>query len=133
MLKACSYCGRVHDRRLQCRPLQSAKYAPKDTRAAHIRGTNRWKKIRAYIRARDNNVCQLCLRNYPGTIRPFETEGLEVHHITKIEEDESKAYDEDNLITLCGFHHEMAEQGDAIKKDALEAIARENGERYRSR
>jgi 5-methylcytosine-specific restriction endonuclease McrA len=70
------------------------------------------------------------LRNFPGTIRPYETDGLEVHHITKIEEDETKAFDEDNLISLCRVHHEMAEQGRVTAKD-LVAIAKENNERYR--
>ena len=129
MLKACSICGRVHDRRLQCRPIQS-KYSTNESQASHIRGSSHWKKLRAYIRGRDNNVCQLCLRNFPGTIRPYETDGLEVHHITKIEEDESKAFDEDNLISLCRVHHEMAEQGRVAAKD-LVAIAKENNERYR--
>lgn len=53
-----------------------------------------------------------------------------MHHITKLEDDESKAFDELNLITLCSVHHEMAEAGQ-IDASILRAIAKENSERRR--
>ncbi len=131
MLKACSYCGRIHDSRLICLPKQARlnRY-PKDTEAAKTRSSSRWQKTRDYIRQRDHNVCQLCLLNCAGTIRPYEGEGLSVHHIIKLEEDSTKAFDEDNLITLCRVHHEMAEEG-KIDRGALLDIAKRNGEIYR--
>ena len=124
MLKTCTYCGRVHDSAYVCHSKATAqsKY-PKDTQASKLRSTSRWQKTRDRVRQRDHNVCQLCLRNYPGTIRPYETEGLSVHHIIKIEEDETKAFDEDNLITLCRIHHEMAEEK-KIPRGELLKIAR---------
>ena len=129
MLKTCSYCGRVHDSRMDCpqKIAKRSKYAS-DTIASHLRNLSHWQKIRDHVRRRDNNVCQLCLRNYPGTIRPYEVEGLSVHHIIKIEQDSDKAFDELNLITLCRIHHEMAEQG-KIERALLESIAKENSER----
>lgn len=45
-------------------------------------------------------------------------EGLEVHHIVPIETDASLAFDDNNLITLCGRCHEFAEAGQ-IKADDL--------------
>lgn len=131
MLKACTYCGRIHDGRMDCKAKQevSQRY-PKDTLASKTRSLSHWQKTRAYIRKRDNNVCQCCLRNYAGTIRPYENEDLSVHHITKIEDDASKAFDEDNLITLCRIHHEMADRGE-IDRNELIAIAEENGRKYR--
>ena len=36
---------------------------------------------------------------------------LEVHHIEKVMNNFEKAFDEQNLITLCVFHHKQAEQG----------------------
>ena len=74
-------------------------------------------------------MCQLCLRNYTGTLRPYETDDLSVHHITKIEEDASKAFDEDNLITLCRVHHEMAEEGKVSQTELID-IAIENSRKY---
>ena len=126
MLKSCSYCGRVHDSGYICpkKAAMTQRY-PKDTRASNIRNSSRWQKTRDHVRQRDHNVCQLCLRNYPGTIRLYETEGLSVHHIIRLEDDESKAFDEDNLITLCRIHHEMAEEG-KIRGAELLRIAKEN-------
>lgn len=135
MLKACACCGRVHDSRYICPARQKAmqKY-PKDTPAAKTRNTSRWQKTRDYIKRRDHGVCQMCLKEYAanntGTLRPYEVDDLSVHHIVKLEDDIDKAFDEDNLITLCREHHERAEAG-LISQALLLKIAKENGERYR--
>lgn len=130
MLKSCSYCGRVHDSRLSCPAKKAAKGAyEKNTLASKTRSLSRWQKTRAYIRRRDHDVCQLCVRNYAGTLRPYETEDLSVHHITKIEDDASKAFDEYNLITLCRKHHEMADEGMISRAELIE-IAIENSKKY---
>jgi len=59
-----------------------------------------------------------------------EYDGLSVHHIIPIEklaaDDIEKAFDLNNLITLCDRHHEAAEAG-LISKDELIEIAKENG------
>ena len=129
-MKSCAYCGRIHPADYVCPKKPKMKAKDNNTLAGKLRSSYRWQKLRDEVKARDKYICQCCLRNYPGTIRPYETDGLEVHHITKIEEDESKAFDEDNLISLCRVHHEMAEQGRVAAKD-LVAIAKENNERYR--
>lgn len=128
MLKSCTYCGKIHDSHYECpeKTRTRTRYC-NDTMASHLRSLSRWQKTRDYIRERDHNVCQLCLKNYPGTLRPYETEGLSVHHIDKIEDDSSKAFDEYNLITLCRVHHELAESGE-IDKEILRAIAKENSD-----
>ena len=131
MLKSCSYCGRIHDSRQECPARKKAMAVyEKNTLAAKTRNKSRWQKTRAYIRNRDHQVCQLCLRNYPGTLRPYETGGLGVHHIVKLEEDASKAYDEDNLITLCRVHHEMADRGEVSQAELIR-IAIECSNKYR--
>lgn len=130
MLKACSYCGRIHDSRVECKAKQDAGQYARSSQATHTRNLSRWQKTREYIRRRDGGVCQLCLRNYEGATRPYEGEGLSVHHIVSIETDVTKAFDEDNLITLCRIHHEQAEKG-KIDTAILQKIAKENGERYR--
>ena len=130
MLKACSYCGRIHDSRVKCpAKKKAAQMYPRDSQASHIRDLARWQKTRDYIKRRDHGVCQLCLRNYGGkdtaSLRPYEVDGLSVHHIVKLEDDISKAFDEENLITLCRAHHGMAEDGE-IPSALLMKIAKEN-------
>ncbi|MBE5830820.1 MAG: HNH endonuclease [Butyrivibrio sp.] len=109
MLKACPYCGRIHDRGFDCG--KKPKPRKRETKAGSIRSTSMWQRKRESIKARDNYLCQLCLIDYEGTRNHYQTEGLSVHHIVKIEDDETKAFDDDNLITLCEIHHEMAEGG----------------------
>ena len=132
MLKTCSYCGRVHDSAYVCpKKREATNRYPKNTLAARTRSLSRWQKTRDYIKRRDHGVCQLCLRNYTAgdiaTLRPYEDEDIEVHHITSIEDDADKAFDEYNLISLCRFHHELAEKG-AIPKRILFEIAKENAD-----
>ena len=129
MLKSCKYCGRIHDSKYDCgfKPKPKARHNP-DSPVAKVRNSSKWQTTRDYIRARDNNICQLCLIKYPGMRRQYEYEGLSVHHITKLEEDESRAFDANNLITLCSVHHEMAEDG-TVPKDLLIKIAKDNTQR----
>lgn len=51
-----------------------------------------------------------------------------MHHIIKLEDDPTLAFDELNLITLCSTHHEMAERGE-VDASILKEIARQNAER----
>jgi len=47
-----------------------------------------------------------------------------VHHVVPIEEDYDRRLDDDNLITLCAVHHDMAESG-AIPREAILEIIQE--------
>lgn len=47
---------------------------------------------------------------------------LEVHHVEKVMNNFEKAFDEQNLITLCIFHHKQAEQGLITIDELLELI-----------
>lgn len=125
MLRACSYCGRIHDTKFDCgkKPVYN-----RSTKAVHIRNTSKWQRKRDYIRDRDSNLCQLCLINYEGTRKTHQYDCLSVHHITRIEEDESLAFDDYNLVTLCDLHHEMADQG-RVPKSLLLDIAKKNTDR----
>lgn len=123
-LRACAYCGRIHPADYICEKKPKRKEKKTDTEAVRIRNTSRWQYTRQHIKERDNNLCQLCLRNYQGTRRQIEYQDLSVHHIIALEDDKSKAFDCENLITLCDIHHEMAEQG-LISKAELKDIAKE--------
>ena len=46
-----------------------------------------------------------------------------MHHIIPLEEDYNKRLDSDNLITLCRYHHELAEKGEISREELQEIIA----------
>lgn len=58
-----------------------------------------WERIRQVALARDNYLCQECLKE--GRLTVSNT----VHHIIEIKTDWSKRLDLDNLVTLCEYHH----------------------------
>lgn len=124
--KSCSYCGRTHPVGYEC-PMKP-KHRAKDmnTAASKTRSSSRWQRTRDLVKQRDSYLCQLCIRDYPGTIRHLEHDHLSVHHIIPLEADESKAFDFDNLITLCNVHHEMAEGGGISVKELLEIAKNQN-------
>lgn len=120
MLKTCSVCGKIHDFNKMC----IRKTTQKNTKATKFRKTYKWTEKSKYIKQRDNHLCQVCLLDKYNTSYRYTYKDLEVHHIVPIEEDYNKRLDSDNLITLCRYHHEMAEKGD-ISREELQKI-REN-------
>lgn len=116
-LKTCRRCGGIHRKGESCSKKQSQR-PTNDTEATKIRSSYAWTKKSAAIKRRDNYLCQACLHEYDGTIDKYNARSLEVHHITKLSEDSSLAYEENNLITLCKFHHVMADNGE-IPEDLL--------------
>lgn len=122
MLKSCKYCGKIHDSKFDCG--KKPKPIEKLTLADRFRKSSRWTNKSKQIRQRDNFLCQCCIRNLPGTYRQYEYENLEVHHVEPINQYWDRRLDDDNLITLCRNHHEMAEAGE-ISRDTLMAIIEE--------
>lgn len=107
MKKSCPYCGRIHEKKFNCgkRPQKKKLQYKKDS----FRSTAVWQHKREEIKQRDNYMCQVCFRRLYQTIEPFNAEDISVHHNIPLEEDYEKRLDNDNLITLCGYHHELAE------------------------
>ncbi len=108
MLKACPWCGRIHEKRFDCgkRPVHS-KFSAQNA----FRSTKAWQRKRAWIRARDMNLCRWCL--HEGKI---EYNNLSVHHIEPLEEAWEERLEDENLITLCSNCHELAEAGKIPRK-----------------
>lgn len=126
-LKSCGYCGRIHSTNIVCpkKPIRRHKASSK----GDLRNTYKWRKKRTDIKDRDTNVCQVCIRkDYFNPTGQYEFENLQVHHIEPYKDNEELFYDDDNLITLCIYHHERAEEG-SISKAYLKKIARHNNER----
>lgn len=123
MLKACSYCGRIHDSKFVCK--QKKEYMAQHQRAYQRsdaekeRYGNRWKKLSDRIKSDANYLCEACRANGRYT---YDT--LETHHIEKITESQKLVYDESNLICLCRRHHEAAESG-SMSKETQRALAKD--------
>lgn len=108
MLKSCSRCGKIHDFNKTCYKNRQVRGL---TDADKFRKTNKWHQKSKDIRQRDKNLCRCCFANIYETQFIFNFNKLEVHHITPLYEDFSKRLDDDNLITLCCYHHQLAEDG----------------------
>ena len=107
MLKSCNRCGKIHDFNYQCyknRQFRGTSNADK------FRKTYKWHQKSLDIRERDNNLCQACIANIFNTQTIYNFDKLEVHHIIPLEEDADKGLDDDNLITLCCYHHKLADK-----------------------
>lgn len=123
MLKSCQYCGRIHKYGFNC-PYRPQK-AKKETDAYKFRSSAKWQKKRKEIKERDYHLCQICLRGlYVETGPAINYKDTQVHHIIPIAEDWEKRMDNDNLITLCPIHHEMAEC-EKIPRSVLMEISQE--------
>lgn len=118
MLKACGKCGRIHDSKFKCTPPQKYKC---DEKIERFRNSQAWKNKTKEIKSRDKHMCIACLNGFEGTIVKYNSQGLSVHHITSLASDFEKRFDNDNLITLCRYHHEQAEKG-GIKAEVLREL-----------
>jgi 5-methylcytosine-specific restriction enzyme A len=122
MLKSCSHCGSIHERKYLC-PSKPKRTKYKVTHVDKFRWTKAWQKKRKAINERDKHLCQVCIRELHNTQLKYNFTNIEVHHIIPIAEDWDKRLDDDNLICLCKLHHEMAESGE-INRDELLAVVR---------
>jgi 5-methylcytosine-specific restriction protein A len=61
--------------------------------------TKAWQRCRESILARDNHLCQVCIRK--GRLTPANT----VHHIEHLQDNPDRALDESNLISICATCH----------------------------
>lgn len=118
MLKACGKCGRIHDSKFKCTPPQKYKC---DKKVEHFRNSQAWKNKAKEIKSRDKYMCIACLNGLEGTIVKYNSQGLSVHHIVPISSDFDRRFDNDNLITLCRYHHEQAEKG-SINANVLKGL-----------
>lgn len=109
MKKACPYCNQFHEINYVC-PKRPQRHRDRDTVIVKFRNSKQWQNKRAYIRMRDRNMCRLCAIGYGNKPIAYVSE-VSVHHIVPLSVDFGKRLDDDNLICLCGYHHELAESG----------------------
>lgn len=118
----CSYCG-VVPRGHQCKYKKRYKRV-KDTKENKFRSTISWTKKSIEIRERDKYLCRVCMTEKYNTINKYNFDKLEVHHIIPLSEDYSKRLDNDNLITLCKYHHNMAEAGQIPRNELMDLVSK---------
>lgn len=132
MKKVCSYCGRIHEKKYICQAkkmaIKTRQEKPAGEKRHRFRSSGAWKKKAEQIKRRDNYLCQACIRQMSGTDLRYNTHALSVHHITGLKDNYDKRLDDDNLITLCRMHHDMAEHGEltaeALRRAAIEQQSR---------
>ena len=130
MLKSCPYCSRIHPFGYACprkpvhQRIQGGKR--KDDGQQEIRSSSRWTKTSLRIRERDKFMCQLCFRGIKTLDgkKAITYDDVSVHHIVPLVEDKSQAFEGLNLLTLCRYHHDMAEEG-KVSRAVLVQIAEE--------
>ena len=115
MFKACSRCGRIHDINQKCRVGKVWKQY--NTEQRKLRATTAWRNKSIEIRARANNLCEVCRDSGIYTY-----DNLEVHHIVKIRDDKESLLNNFNLICLCSMHHKLADAGQ-IDTEYLKTLA----------
>lgn len=121
MLKTCSRCGIVSQDHI-C-PYKHYRNKDNSDKADRFRKSKQWTKKSIEIRERDKYLCQLCIRNLYNTIDIYNYNKLEVHHIVGLNEDYNKRLDNDNLITLCCYHHKMADKKQIPKELLLNIVS----------
>ena len=114
-LKSCSKCGRIHPRGFKC----SKGRVYQSTEERKARSSSAWTRKAKQIKEDSMGLCEVCKAE--GV---FNYEGLEVHHIEKIKDNPSGLLEDDNLITLCVYHHKMADNGE-LDPDYLRQLAKE--------
>lgn len=120
MLKACSRCGRIHDRGFECRPRNKPNRTPKErTEEQRLRNLSKWHRKSEHIRERSFHLCAIC-----KALGDYREKELEVHHIIPLRERPDLLLEDENLICLCVDHHKKADRGD-ITREALQKLARE--------
>jgi len=129
MLKSCQYCGRIHDSKFACsQKPQRKKY---NTEADKFRWTSLWQKKREEIKQRDLYLCQICERDLYNTTNKYNSKDLEVHHNIPINENYNKRLDNNNLLTVCHYHHERCESGEITREEVQKIIdEQENNHEY---
>ena len=115
--RSCAKCGKIHrDNYICSRRLYIGGHERK------LRSTYSWTEKSKEIREKANHLCEVCRDQ--GEIT-FDV--LEVHHITKLTDDESGLLDNYNLICLCAAHHKAADNN-LIDKEYLLRLARQREE-----
>ena len=113
--KSCSKCGKIHARGYKCNAGRT--YAKTDE--SRLRSTSAWTRKAKQIKDDAMGLCEVC-KAHGG----YTYDKLETHHIVKLKDDPNGLLDDDNLVTLCTYHHKQADKGE-IKAEYLKRLVKE--------
>jgi 5-methylcytosine-specific restriction enzyme A len=123
MLVSCRHCGGVHTRGAVCaKKTQPKRLSKEPSYITRFRSSSAWKRKREHIKERDKRLCCICLSERYNTAVKYNFLLLEVHHIEPLCIRWDKRLDDNNLITLCSYHHKLAENGEIPKAELLEIV-----------
>ena len=117
-MKSCGRCGKIHAYNEKC--YVGKEY--KKNRIDNLRSKYAWTLKAEEIKRASNYLCAICLQEGIYTY-----DGLETHHIVKLQDNPDGLLDNYNLICLCKYHHKQADNGE-IDKDLLLRLASEREE-----
>ena len=118
MFKVCARCGKLHNMNFVCEAgKQSRRYNGGTERV--LRSSYKWTEKSKEIRERANYLCEVCRAEGVLTY-----DGLEVHHIIKVKDDNDLLLDNNNLICLCTAHHKQADNNE-LDRNYLQDLARQ--------
>lgn len=120
MFKSCSYCGKIHPASQKCHTYQRTYDGGNERK---LRSSYSWKKKSEQIRERAHHLCEVCLDE-----GKFNYDNIEVHHIVKVKDDESKLLDDNNLICLCKYHHKQADEKKIDKEYLFDLVKKREGD-----
>ena len=115
MLVSCSKCGKMHQRGYKC--TKGRIYTK--TNENRLRSSYAWTKKAKQIKADALGLCEVCRAQGLYTY-----DDLEVHHIEKLRDNPNGLLEDDNLITLCVYHHKQADAGE-ISAEYLTKLVKE--------
>lgn len=98
-LKSCEQCKELHSKDNRVRHSLYNRYK-RDEDIQKIYNNKQWAVVKQRAEFRDNSLCMLCLSN--KTIKSSQA----VHHIIELKENILKAFDLNNLISLCESCHQ---------------------------
>lgn len=126
MKKACSYCGKVHNTNYICNSKKDKFIKGRSSKADKFRSSSAWQHKRSEIKKRDLYLCQVCMRSVGLNINPYSNKIISVHHIIGLQQNFNKRLDDDNLITLCEYHHKLADMGKISVEELLKVAEEQN-------
>lgn len=126
-LIACSSCGRVHQRGYVCEIKRKRKTDYQNAREdTGIYYSNRWRIIRGQVLEQYHHMCL-----YSFYVEGKIIKATDVHHIVEILDDDSLAYDEDNLIPLSKEKHRLIHELYKEDKKKIQEQLREFKKRWK--
>lgn len=122
MKKACPYCGKIHEKSFVCEKKPQRFTQERGSREDRFRWSYDWKLKREHILRRDRYLCRACLARLSGTVKPLNNKKLSVHHIRSLRTNWELRLADENLISLCRYHHKAAESGELRAADLLRLV-----------